>query len=119
MYCPKCGAEYGEGLNECADCQLALVPDPPTLSAEIDEPLQEVFRTGDRALLPVVESVLGSAGIPYSISGDEAMALLPVTTARQLTVILRVPEHLADEAKALIEELPEGVAEDSEGEVEQ
>ena len=106
MYCPKCGAEYREGFDECSDCGVALVPEAPRRSAEIDEPLEEVFRTSDRALLPVIESVLHAAGIPYSVAGQEAAALLPVTTARQLSAIFRVPAHIADEARSLIEDLP-------------
>ena len=30
MYCPLCGAEYRPGFTVCSDCQVALVPDPPS-----------------------------------------------------------------------------------------
>lgn len=30
-YCPACGAEYLEGVEECADCGLPLVDEPPEL----------------------------------------------------------------------------------------
>ncbi len=32
MYCPLCGAEYRPGFTVCSDCQVSLVPDPPSES---------------------------------------------------------------------------------------
>ena len=32
MYCPLCGAEYRPGFTVCSDCQVSLVPDPPSQS---------------------------------------------------------------------------------------
>jgi hypothetical protein len=34
MYCPNCGAEYRPDFATCADCQVALVADPPTKRAK-------------------------------------------------------------------------------------
>lgn len=34
MYCPNCGAEYRPDFVTCADCQVALVADPPTKRAK-------------------------------------------------------------------------------------
>src|SRR5438445_1770432 len=34
MYCPLCGAEYRQGFTVCSDCQVSLVPDPPTESSD-------------------------------------------------------------------------------------
>jgi hypothetical protein len=33
MYCPLCGAEYRPGFTVCSDCQVSLVPDPPSESS--------------------------------------------------------------------------------------
>lgn len=29
MFCPKCGCEYREGFDQCADCKIPLVSNPP------------------------------------------------------------------------------------------
>ena len=66
MFCPECGAEFREGFVECADCGVALTSAPPEREMPDDEPTVGIFRTADATLLPVVKSVLASAGIPFS-----------------------------------------------------
>jgi hypothetical protein len=78
VFCPKCEAEYREGIYECADCGVALVEDPPAKDVHPDIELIAVFETADPALLPVVKSVLEASEIPFFVQGDEAMGLLPV-----------------------------------------
>lgn len=78
MFCPKCEAEYREGIYECADCGVALVEDLPAKDVHPDIELVAVFETADPALLPVAKSVLEAAEIPFFVQGDEAMGLLPV-----------------------------------------
>jgi hypothetical protein len=78
VFCPKCEAEYREGIYECADCGVALVEDLPARDVHPDLELIAVFETADPALLPVAKSVLEAAEIPFFVQGDEAMGLLPV-----------------------------------------
>jgi hypothetical protein len=78
VFCPKCEAEYREGIYECADCGVALVESLPAKDVHPDVELIAVFETADPALLPVVKSVLEAAEIPFFVQGDEAMGLLPV-----------------------------------------
>ncbi|MGB3564175.1 MAG: DUF2007 domain-containing protein [Thermoanaerobaculia bacterium] len=78
MFCPKCKAEYREGILECADCGVALVESLPAKDVHPDVELIAVFETADPALLPIVKSVLEAAEIPFFVQGDEAMGLLPV-----------------------------------------
>jgi hypothetical protein len=78
VFCPKCKAEYREGIYECADCGVALVESLPAKDVHPDVELIAVFETADPALLPVVKSVLEAAEIPFFVQGDEAMGLLPV-----------------------------------------
>lgn len=107
MFCPVCESEFREGITECPDCEVPLVealPPPPE-----DEPLTEVFRTGDASLLPVVKSVLAAAGMPHIVQGEEASGLFPFgpgagadSDGRLLAAVVLVPEDRAEEARALL-----------------
>ena len=109
MFCPECGAEYRDEILECADCGVPLAAAPPEEPSHEAEPSVAVLRTGDAALLPVLRSLLSSAGIPFTIQGEESSGLFPfgsddmVPDGRRFGAVLRVPESRAEEAKALIE----------------
>ena len=45
-----------------------------------DEPLVEILRTRDLALLAVVKSALESADVPFEIQGEHSLQLLPLST---------------------------------------
>lgn len=112
MFCPSCGAEYREGIYQCPDCEVSLVPEP----VEIEDnggKMVPVFRTADQALLPVIKSLLEGTDIPHFIQGDEAVGLLPLGKPGSgffgdaLQAVVLVPEDRAEEAEALLsEELP-------------
>ncbi len=106
MFCPECDAEYREGITECVDCEVPLVPERPSHDAE---PMVAIRRTSDAALLPVLKSVLAAAEIPFDVQGDEASGLFPfgptamVPDGRRFGGVIRVPESRAEEAKALLD----------------
>ncbi len=82
MFCPDCGAEYRPEIHQCAECGVSLVPslpadDAPTPNAKI----VAVFRTTDAMVLPIVTSLIESAGIEYFVQGAEALSLIPVGAA--------------------------------------
>ena len=82
MFCPDCGAEYRPEIHQCAECGVSLVPslpaeDAPTPNAKI----VPVFRTTDAMVLPIVTSLIESAGIEYFVQGAEALSLIPVGAA--------------------------------------
>ncbi len=110
MFCPQCGAEYREGVSECWDCQVALVPE--ALQPPAGGDFVEVFRTADASLLPVVKSVLDGAAVPHLVQGDEAHGLYPFGSVggggdrRLLGAAVLVPAAEADAARALLAELP-------------
>jgi hypothetical protein len=122
VFCPECGAEYKEGIVECADCEVTLVDRLP--EPEHPEPdLVEVAKTSDPALLPVVVSLLEAAGIEPVLDGDEVMGVLPVghfgggrwsADGRGLSVVVRVPRDRAAEAQALLAEVEESGADGGE-----
>ena len=120
MFCPKCEAEYREGIYECADCGVALVESLPAKEVHPDVELIAVFETADPALLPVVKSVLEAAEIPFFVQGDEAMGLLPVgrfatgltQKGQGMVAIIHVDKDHEERAREVLsplesEELPE------------
>jgi len=120
VFCPKCEAEYREGIYECADCGVALVESLPAKEVHPDVELIAVFETADPALLPVVKSVLEAAEIPFFVQGDEAMGLLPVgrfatgltQKGQGMVAIIHVDKDHEERAREVLsplesEELPE------------
>lgn len=68
-----------------------------------------LVETTDVTLLPVLKSVLESAGIPHVVQGDEALGLFPLSpagaifTRRAWAARLLVPRDRLEEARALLE----------------
>ncbi|MCP4657896.1 MAG: DUF2007 domain-containing protein [bacterium] len=113
MFCPQCGAEFREGFDRCADCDVPLVseppPEPPEPSHEAPE-YETVLATSEMAAIPVVKSLLDSAGIPYTTQGEsrifpmmsEGLSLCREDSPGQ--VLVRVPKDRAEEAHQLLEQ---------------
>jgi hypothetical protein len=118
MWCPTCRGEFVDEVTVCPDCEVPLVEQMPE-GEDPDEPFVQVFRTADTSLLPVVKSVLGGAGIPHIVQGDEAQGLYPFGSVgggsddRLLGAVVLVPESRREAAEAVLEEL-EGLAVESE-----
>lgn len=114
MYCPDCRAEYREGIRTCPDCEVQLVDELPPEDPDAD--LVPIFETADVSLLPIVKSVLDSAGVPYVVQGEEALSVLPVgrwgagisQSGRGLAATIRVEQGKAAEAEELLRPLAEG-----------
>ncbi len=114
MYCPDCRAEYREGIATCPDCEVQLVAEMPPENPDAD--LVPVFETADVSLVPIVKSLLDSAGIPYVAQGEEALSVLPVgrwgagisQSGRGLAATFRVEEGRAEEAAELLRPLADG-----------
>jgi hypothetical protein len=89
MFCPKCQSEYVEGITECADCQVPLVPELPA---------EEIPELGDFTVLrsyasrqdaELSKSLLEANGIDALIASDDAggtVAGLELTEGVQLLV---------------------------------
>jgi len=113
MYCHSCGAEYVDGVTECADCGVALRNEPPPeLPPMEDQDLVPVLETGDAIRTAMVKSLLEQAEIPYLARNDQLQdlfgfgRLVPVNPISG-PVIFMVPETLANEARDLLARLDE------------
>ena len=106
MFCPECGAEFREEIEKCADCEVTLVEEPP------EEPkvpkYVTVLETSELSAIPVLKTVLESAGIPYRTRGEGLMDLFPSEALGRPfrdsagEVLIRVPEDRAEEARELL-----------------
>ena len=129
MYCPQCEAEYREGFDRCADCDVDLVHALPSSTEDHEaEDYVKVFESSESDLIPVIKSLLGGAEIPYLTEGEDLMNLLPSEMLGgfykpSAEVKFKVPASRAEEARGLLEAsseagnlyvLPEEDSEDSE-----
>ena len=111
MFCPSCGAEYKPEVSVCATCEEPLVADLPPAPEHPDVKLVPVFRTTNAAVLPVVKSLLDSAGIEYFVQGEGALGLLPigpmgaVVSRATLAAIVHVKQEDAESVKEVLGEL--------------
>jgi hypothetical protein len=126
-YCPKCLTEYVEGVKQCEDCQVNLLPgSPPEVEEEEAEPdssgtfggwFRSLMGAGPEEEGPPVKTVrirvftggtasldadlarrlLRARGIPSILGGETSAELLPV-----LEVSLLVREEDADRAAAIL-----------------
>ena len=90
------------------DPELVDAPEAP-----VPEPVETVpvFRTTSATVLPVVTSLLDSAGVEYFVQGEEALALLPVgamgshVSRASLGAIVHVAKEDAESVEQLLSEL--------------
>ncbi|MDP8201847.1 MAG: DUF2007 domain-containing protein [Candidatus Tenebribacter burtonii] len=73
MFCPKCKAEYKEGITHCTECDVELVQE---LSEEDFVDFVKVFESTDPNLTVIIESVLKDAGIKYFVPGENMQSIL-------------------------------------------
>ena len=118
MFCPDCGAEYRPEFTECAECGVRLVDALPAEEGpDPDSKIVAVFRTGDPMLLPIVKSLLESAGIEYFVQGEEALGLWPVgsTGSSPLHPGLGAVVHVFERDAAVVGELLAEIGETEDG----
>ena len=122
MFCPQCRAEYREGIVECPECAVPLVAALAEDEAgEPDVRLVSVFSTGEADLLPVVHSLLESAGIEYFAKNEGAQDILGFGrlgtnysyAAGPVDFMVREEDEAA--ARGALEELATATPEDAEG----
>ncbi|HID06573.1 MAG TPA: hypothetical protein EYP10_05430, partial [Armatimonadetes bacterium] len=78
-WCPKCNAEYVDGVTVCADCGIELVSEPP--KREAHQAMRKVhdvvvYATSDPYDARIVQSLLRASGIPSLLrNGLEVIGL--------------------------------------------
>jgi hypothetical protein len=103
LYCPECGASYREGITECPECDVALVPGNSTFDPELE--LVVVLETNDRVQLAMAKGLLENAGIPFFVLGQIATLIQDVDGFLRKWVRLQVPRNREAEARELLESL--------------
>ena len=86
MFCPSCRAEYVDGIQECADCRVGLVPVLPPVAQlpEVDfELVLSIFNVGD---LAVIKSVFDAEKIDYVLHGENFNLVDPMIQPTRLYV---------------------------------
>ena len=124
MYCPVCGAEYRPGFTVCSDCQVALVPDPPSAglaNASLDNTSDEksfalVWSGNDSRLHAEIREALDRQKIPARTLGSEDH-LFNLSTRPAFEVY--VPADLVTSAREAIKQIAamEEIAEPSESDL--
>ncbi len=101
MFCPKCKAEYNEGVLMCADCDVPLVPALPEKRQTKDIDFVSVVRTFNPQDIAIIESLLEESGIKYYIQGATSMTTYPLVDPANVMVV----KAQADEARELLKDL--------------
>ena len=57
MFCPKCKAEYREGVATCADCLVPLVEELPVASDQQDIDFEEILATHNPGDIAIIKSI--------------------------------------------------------------
>ena len=104
MFCPKCRAEYKEGVKECGQCEASLVavlPEKPERAEQKDIDFVSVVRTFLPADIAIIESILADTDIEYYIQGKEGMVTYPLVDPGNVMVV----KEQAEEARELLKDL--------------
>jgi hypothetical protein len=112
VICLKCGAEYQPGFTRCSDCLIDLV-EPGAEPATTSEPAVRgpaalagpvcVFRSTQPGRLPLAESLLRSAGIPFVASGEHVQQLTGLDVFGPAELYVSAAD--AEDARAVLADL--------------
>ncbi|MEM7050276.1 MAG: DUF2007 domain-containing protein [Acidobacteriota bacterium] len=105
MFCPNCGAEFRDEIDQCADCGVPLVAESPQGGGS--DPVV-LLRTPDTVELSVVKSLLQAEGIAHFVQGEESLHMLPIAghggffSKHGLSAAVLVPEDQLDRAREVL-----------------
>jgi Putative prokaryotic signal transducing protein len=90
MFCPKCRAEYKEGVTECGECGVSLVailPEKPAHEGQKDIDFVSIVRTFNPQDIAIIRSILDGSGIEYYIQGEEGVLVRPLVDPANVMVV--------------------------------
>ncbi|MCF7793255.1 MAG: DUF2007 domain-containing protein [Candidatus Cloacimonetes bacterium] len=73
MFCPKCKAEYKQGITHCPECDVDLVD---VILPDENVEFVKVFESADPGLTAIIKSVLEDSGIQYFVNGENMQSIL-------------------------------------------
>jgi len=86
MFCPKCRAEYTEGVAECADCNIPLVTELPPEPEPEQMDFEEVLATFNPADIAIIRSLLDGEEVLYFFHGEHFSRWRPLVEPARLMV---------------------------------
>ena len=93
MFCPKCRAEYKEGVKKCGQCEVSLVevlPEKPARAPRAEQKdidFVSVVRTFNPQDIALVRSILDDSGIEYYIQGENGISVRPLVDPANVLVV--------------------------------
>jgi hypothetical protein len=111
-------AEYREGVTECSDCRIPLLPgEPPQPDADTEfDPNMEltvVFDSNDPVLIAMAKGALEDAEIPYFGLNQITRLVNDVDPMLRKTIRIQVAADQAEKAREVLAmlEMPEPLSE--------
>lgn len=101
MICPDCGAEYVDGIEQCVDCEVALVQASPAAEEGPAPEWTELLVVTDPHEAEIICGYLESEGVACNLESLVFNAE-PFTFGPLSKVRLHVPRDAADRARELL-----------------
>ena len=88
MFCPKCRAEFVEGIHTCPECSVALVAQPDGDDAQSPEwaEFEQILTTFNAGDIALIKSMLDGEGITYYFFGESFNYMEPLVQPPRLMV---------------------------------
>ena len=98
MWCPKCRAEYREGFDKCADCNVDLVKKAPAESKVEYTEYECVLKTYNPADVAMIKSIFENENITYFVKGEQFTSIQPLVEPARIMV----KQDQAEQAKEIL-----------------